>query len=311
MNHRPDLLDIRRLRLLHELSLRGTLAEVAEALHQTPSAVSQALTQLEREVGVTLLEKVGRRVRLTPAAEVLVEHTAVILQRLELAASDVATQGNQASGTVRLAVFQSAASAFMPQMLAELAERHPRLRVTMSQREPEQALYETWMREFDLVIAEEYPGHAARAYPDLDRKPLTADLLRLAVPPAGDRWDRITTVGDAAGLPWTMEPAGTASRHWAEQICRRAGFEPDVRFETDDLEAQIALIESGHAVAILPDLMRVRRRPDVRVVDVDPRRRSVFTATRSAIAGTPAIVACREALASVVPEHLTVPPQPS
>lgn len=307
MKHqRADLLDVRRLRLLHELSLRGTLSDVAEALHQSPSAVSQALNQLEREVGVPLLEKVGRRLRLTPAAEVLVEHTGVILARLELAASDVAVQSDEASGTVRLAVFQSAASAFMPQMLTELANRHPRLRVTMSQREPEQALYETWMREFDLVIAEEYPGHAARAYPDLHRAPLTTDLLRLAVPPAGDPWDAVSSVADAAELPWTMEPEGTASRHWAEQLCRRAGFEPDVRFETDDLEAQIALIENGNAVAILPDLMRVRRRPNLRVVDVDPRRRSVFTATRNAISATPAIVACRQALASVVPAHLDV-----
>ncbi|SHU25918.1 LysR family transcriptional regulator [Mycolicibacterium phocaicum] len=303
---RADLLDTRKLRLLHELSLRGTLSEVAEALHQSPSSISQALSQLEREVGVPLLEKVGRRLRLTPAAEVLVEHTSVILARLEQAASDVAVQSDEASGTVRLAVFQSAASAFMPQMLTELATRHPRLRVTMSQREPEQALYETWLREFDLVIAEEYPGHAARAYPDLHREPLTTDLLRLAVPPSGDPWDRISSVEDAADLPWTMEPEGTASRHWAEQLCRRAGFEPDVRFETDDLEAQIALIENGNAVAILPDLMRVRRRPNVRVVDVDPRRRVVFTATRTAISKTPAIVACRAALASAVPPQLDV-----
>ena len=307
MNRRPDLLDIRRLRLLHELSLRGTLAEVAEALHQSPSSVSQGLTQLEHDVGVPLLEKAGRRVRLTPAAEVLVEHTAAILERLELAASEVAAQRSEAAGTLRLAVFQSAASAFMPQMLTELAARHPRLRVTMSQREPEQALYETWMREFDLVIAEEYPGHAARVFPDLDREPLTTDLLRLAVPPSGEPWDHIASVEQTADLPWTMEPVGTASRHWAEQLCRRAGFEPDVGFVTDDLEAQIALIESGNAVAILPDLMRVRRRPAVRVIDVDSRRRSVFTATRAALSQTPAIRACREALAAVVPKHLTVP----
>ncbi|PZO69033.1 MAG: LysR family transcriptional regulator, partial [Sphingomonas taxi] len=117
----------------------------------------------------------------------------------------------------------------------------------------------------------------------------------------------IASVEDAVDLPWTMEPVGTASRHWAEQLCRRAGFEPDVRFETDDLEAQIALIESGNAVAILPDLMRVRRRPAVRVVDVDPRRRSVFTATRAALSQTPAIRACRDALAVVAPKDLAVP----
>jgi DNA-binding transcriptional LysR family regulator len=307
MKLRPELLDVRRLRLLYELSLRGTLANVAEALHQSPSSVSQALSQLEREAGVPLLEKVGRRVRMTPAAEVLVEHTAAILSRLEMAASDIASQDDRAAGTVRLAVFQSAASAFMPQMLTEVAASNPRLRVTMSQREPEQALYEASMREFDLVIAEEYPGHAARRHRDLDRQPLTTDLLRLAVPPYGEPWDRIRSVADAGDLTWTMEPKGTASRHWGEQLCRLSGFEPDVRFETDDLEAQIALVEGGNAVAILPDLMRVRRRPAVRMVALPAApRRTVFTATRSAIRATPAIRACREALAAVVPEHLTV-----
>lgn len=295
------MLDVRRLRLLRELSVRGTLAEVADALHQSPSSVSQQLTQLEREVGVDLLRKVGRRVQLTPAAELLVEHTVAILERLERAESELASLGDEASGTVRIAVFQSAALAFMPRMLADLARGHPRLRVTMSQREPEEALYETWVREFDLVIAEQYPDHAAPWHPELDREPLTTDALRLAVPPAGEPWDAIASIGDAAGVPWVMEPKGAASRHWAEQMCRSAGFEPDVRFETADLEAHVALIEAGNAVAILPGLMTVRRRPDARMVDLPGSpRRTVFTATRTSIAATPPIVACRAALVAAV-----------
>ncbi len=192
------MLDVRRLRLLRELSLRGTLAEVAEALHQSPSSVSQQLSQLEKETGVELFRKAGRRVQLTPAAERLAEHTAVILDRLEQAEADLA---ETASGTVRIAVFQSAALAFMPKTLADLAVRHPRLRVTMSQREPEEALYETWMREFDLVIAEQYPHHAAPWHADLDREPLTTDALRLAVPPKGSPWSGIESIADAAGVP--------------------------------------------------------------------------------------------------------------
>ena len=74
--------DVRRLRLLRELSVRGSLAAVADALHQSPSSVSQQLTQLEREVGLPLLVKSGRGVQLTPHAEILVEHTEAILQRL-------------------------------------------------------------------------------------------------------------------------------------------------------------------------------------------------------------------------------------
>jgi len=99
-----------------------------------------------------------------------------------------------------------------------------------------------------------------------------------------------------------MEPGGAASRHWAEQLCRQAGFEPDVRFETDDLQAQIALIESGNAVAVLPDLMLVHRQPEARMIELPSApRRSVFTATRTSIAQTPAIQACRQMLGAVVP----------
>jgi len=299
------MLDVRRLRLLRELAVRGTLAEVAAALHQSPSSVSQQLSLLEREAGTELLRKVGRRVRLTPAAELLVEHAAAILDRLEQAESELVAIGGEVAGTVRIAVFQSAALAFMPQLIADLAEQHPRLRVTMSQREPEEALYETWVRGFDLVIAEQYPGHAAPRHPDLDRIPLTTDALRLAVPPTGGAWERIEGIADAADVPWVMEPAGAASRHFAEQLCRTHGFEPDVRYETADLQAHLALIESGNAVAVLPGLMSVRRPPEVRFLDLpgDPRR-EVFTATRSTLAETPAIVACRASLAAIVPARV-------
>ncbi len=292
------MLDVRRLRLLRELSLRGTLAEVADALHQSPSSVSQQLSVLEREVGVTLLRKVGRGVELTAAATLLADYTGEVIELLERAESQVAAMSEEVTGTVRVAAFQSAAVAFVPQLLADLAELHPLLRVTLAQRAPEEALDSASARELDLVVAEQYPGHATPWYAGLDRVPLTTDALRLAVPPG---WEAIGSIGDAAGLPWVMEPAGAASRHWAEQVCRTAGFEPDVRYQTDDLQTHIALIEEGHAVAILPDLMSARRKPLVRSVGLPGSpRRTVFTATRSSLAATPAITAVRACLVRVV-----------
>jgi DNA-binding transcriptional LysR family regulator len=79
------VLDLHRLRLLHELHARGTIAAVADALQFTPSAVSQQLAVLEREAGVPLLERAGRGVRLTDAALVLVRHADVLLERAEVA----------------------------------------------------------------------------------------------------------------------------------------------------------------------------------------------------------------------------------
>lgn len=293
------MLEIRRLRLLRELSIRGTLAGVAEALAYSPSSVSQQLALLEAEAGVPLTRKSGRGVVLTPAAEVLVAHTENLLAELERTEAALAASGREVRGTVRLAVFQTAALALLPAALRTLGERHPLLRVEMVQHEPETALRETWARSFDIVVAEEYPQHAAPRYPGLDRKPLTRDEIRLALPPAGAgaMFDGAAGLADASGLPWVMEPHGAASRHWAEQRCRAAGFEPDVRYETADLQAHVRLVESGNAVALLPDLVWVGRAPSTRLVGLDGApHRTVFTSLRSAAARSPVTVAVRQAL---------------
>ena len=300
------MLDVRRLRLLRELKIRGTLAEVAEALQYSPSSVSQQLALLEKEAGVELLRKTGRRVQLTPQAEVLVAHTAQLLETLEQAEADLAASLTTVTGTVRIAVFQSAALALMPDALTRMSSSYPEVRIEMTQREPETALHETWARDFDLVIAEQYPGHAAPRYAELDRVRLTSDAIRLAVPPPGPGRPAITSLPDTAGLAWVMEPRGAASRHWAEQACRSAGFEPDVRFETADLQAQIRLIESGNAVALMPDLVWTGRGTTSQLITLpgDPHR-TIFTSVRRSSATRPAILAAREILAETA---ASIPP---
>ena len=295
------MLDVRRLRLLHELKIRGTLAGVAEALAYSPSAVSQQLALLEKEAGVSLLQKVGRRVRLTPQAEVLVLHTTYLLERLELAEAEMTASLTTVSGTVRVALFQSAAHALIPQALTLLAEEFPELRVEVTEREPERGLFEVSARDFDLVLAEQYPGHTRVHWPDLDRVNLATDALRLAVPPSRGGRAAAASLADAADLPWVMEPEGTASRHWATQLCRSAGFEPDVRFETADLIAHIRLIESGNAVGILPDLIWAGKMPTVRGVELPAGPlRTVFSSARRSSASRPGVLAVRDALARAV-----------
>jgi len=296
------MLDVRRLTLLRELSLRGTIAAVAAALHQTPSSISQQLALLEREAGVPLLRKAGRRLQLTPQAEILVGHTAAILDRLEQADTELAASLRSATGTVRVAIFQSVALALLPAALDVLEREHPDLAAVVTQREPESALHETFARDFDLVIAEEYPGHAAPRLAELDRRPLTTDAIRLATPPAANGRFAAHHIRDARDAPWVMEPRGAASRHWAEQACRRAGFEPQVRFETADLQAHVRLIQTGHAVALLPDLIwQGTPRTSVELVSLegDPRR-TVFTATRRSSAARPSVTAFRDALEQAV-----------
>ena len=111
------MLEIRRLRLLRELSIRGTLAGVADALAYSPSSVSQQLALLEKEVGVELMRKSGRGVLLTPQAQLLAEHTGELLDAFERAEAAVAASQDEIRGTVRMAVFQSAMLALLPATL--------------------------------------------------------------------------------------------------------------------------------------------------------------------------------------------------
>lgn len=293
------VLEIRRLRLLHELSIRGTIAAVAQHFAYSPSSISQQLGLLEKEAGVKLLRRTGRRLTLTAEALVLVEHATGLLDAMERAEAALAASRHTAQGTVRLAVFQTAALALMPTTLRRLRETHPDLRVEMVQHEPGIALHDTWARDFDLVVAEQYPGHAAPHYPGLDRHDLIGDAIRLAVPPAGTTGlsEPARDLTDTVELPWVMEPRGAASRHWAEQVCRVAGFEPDIRYETADLQAHVRLVESGNAVALLPDLVWVGRTPSVRLVELPGRpRRTVFTAMRAASMANPVLSIVRRTL---------------
>lgn len=293
------MLDVKRLRTLRELQLRGTIAEVARTLGCSPSAVSQQLTQLEQELGVPLLRKQGRRLQLTPQAEILTAHTTAVLERLEQAEIDLAASLDQPVGEVRLAVFQSAALALIPGTLRILGEEHPGLRVEMAQYEPESALYGNYAGDFDLVAAEQYPGHAAPHHPGLDRQLLMSDRLRLAVPIGSE----VRSLADAAGMPWVMEPPGSASRHWHEQMCRVAGFEPDVRFQTADLQAQLRLVETGNAVGIINDLTWAHALPQVRFAELPGRpRREIFTSARRAARGSAPVLAVRRALGRVAEE---------
>ena len=299
------MLDVRRLRLLREVQVRGTIAAAAEALNFTPSAVSQQLSLLEQETGVELLRRVGRRVQLTPQAEILARHAEDVLDTLERAESDLSASLTTVSGTVRMAVFQSAMLALLPRTLTLMRASYPDVRIEMTQHEPETALAETWARDFDLVVAEQYPVHAAAWHPGLDRRELLRDAIRLAVPPHASAFGPILSLTDAAQVPWVMEPRGAASRHFAEQACRSAGFEPDVRYQTADLQAQIRLIRSGNAVAFIPDLQWAGESPTCTLIDLpDLPRRTIFTSTREASAGRGAIVALRETLEAVAREHV-------
>ncbi|WP_105565630.1 LysR family transcriptional regulator [Microbacterium halophytorum] len=280
-----------RLQLLRELQLRGTITAVATALSYAPSTVSQQLGQLEREVGAALLEAEGRRVRLTAAGVIVAEHAAAVLALEERARARL--DAGAVVGRARVAVLPTVAHAMLARTLDALAEAHPGIRVDVVVLPPEEGLFEVEARGFDLAIAEQYPGFTRELRPGLDRVVLGSDPIRLAVAPGSP----VRSLADARDQPWVMEPAGTAVRAWTVERCREAGFEPDIRFTTEDLVAQARLISSGHAVGLLPDQLRAGEDAPMRAIALPGAPvREIFTAAREAAVDAPVIVAVREAL---------------
>jgi len=280
------MLDVHRLRLLRELDRRGTLAAVARALSYSPSAVSQQLSQLEAEAGVTLLEPAGRGVRLTPLARILVTHTEAILERLEEAESELRAAQTEVRGSLRVASFQSVLFALIPSVLTRLAERHPGLRVEITHEQAVPAFEGLLAHDFDLVLGEDFPGFAL---PPVTGTRTQAKPFRLA---------------DLAGVPWILDPPGTGPGDWARGACREAGFEPDVRYVGSDLVFEILLAERGHAAAVIPGLLlSAVPRPDASIVRIPGRpHRRLTTGIRAGAADQPAIRALRAALRRAIRE---------
>ncbi|NYJ00415.1 DNA-binding transcriptional LysR family regulator [Nocardioides thalensis] len=261
---------LRRLRMLHELEERGTLAAVAASLGYTPSAVSQQLALLEKEVGARLLEKAGRGVRLTDAGRLLAAHAATMLAAAEAAQTDLESLTGDVRGTVRAGGLQSATRHLLIPVLTELQETHPGVRLELTELELEEALPELRLGTLHLSISDEYSGHPRPRPPGLHYETILDEPLKLVLP-AGHRLATATTV-DVADLRddvWVASAATTGHHALVLATCRSAGgFDPDVRHRSNDADVQLALVRSAGAVALLPALVLPPDDPALAIRDV-------------------------------------------
>lgn len=250
------MLDVRRLQFLVELSRRGTIAGVSEALHMSASGISHQLSVLEREAGTPLLERVGRGVRLTDAGRRLAERGADILAALESAHTDVRSAAAEPSGICRVAAFGSAARTLLPALL-DFQRSRPGLRVELVDSEPEVALVGLLSGDLDLVVSEEYPGQDVALPRHVQRDVLANDPLEIVVAPSlleGRGVPDSLVPADLGQCPWALEPVGAASRTWAVHHCSGLGFTPTVQYESWDLGLLLLLVQHGAAASILPRL---------------------------------------------------------
>src|SRR3954466_15212721 len=146
------MLDVRRMRVLREVAVRGSFSAAADALAYTQSAISQQIAALEREAGTTLVERNARGVRLTDAGRALVEHADAILARLSDAEAELEAIAGLRGGRLRVASFPTAGAALMPPAIARFRERHPGVELSMDLAEPPEYMPRLRGGEWDIAV---------------------------------------------------------------------------------------------------------------------------------------------------------------
>lgn len=290
------MLELRRLRLLSELSRRDTIAEVAKTVGYTPSAVSQALAKLERDTGVALLERDGRRVRLTPAARTLVEHVDRAIAELDRAEVQLAEEAGTVRGRVEIGAFPSAAMELVIPAIARLRRRHQELTLSVREHEPEDGVPLLRAGELDLLVTEGYDNIPGAPIGGLESRLLVSEPLMLVLPKGhpGREPIPLRSLRDAA---WIGGLVGTQFATALEAACRSAGFTPRVEHRADEARLYQALAGAGLGVGMLGALACTPA-PGVRYArPAKPApRRLVSALLRSGSAGRPALAATLDAL---------------
>ena len=249
---------MRRIRLLRDLSVHGTVTATAEALHLSGPAVSQQLAALEKEAGLPLLEKHGRRLQLTAAGALLVEHAEVILGSLAAAEADLQVLRGGSRGPVRIAAFPSAARVLLPELWRRLAQESAQpLQLHIVEHEPDTAVTALRQGGADIAVVHAYSLLPRDLPPGCEQHRLMDDPVLLALHPRLAARNGLAT-GQSAELSgfadenWLMPGVETSCHELTRRACGAAGFVPRPAALASDFAVLAALVAVGAGVALVP-----------------------------------------------------------
>jgi DNA-binding transcriptional LysR family regulator len=248
------MLDTRRLRVLRAVAEHGSFAAAAAELQYTPSAISQQIAALERDVGVVLVHRGARGTSLTHAGAVLDRHAQIVLGQLAAARAELDDLARLRGGSLRLAAFESAWTSLVPAAVSTYRQAHPQVELQLAELDPADAVAEVRAGACDVaVVFEPNAADAAGAVEGLHRAVVGRDPL-WAVLPAGHPLADETGVSleRLAGDPWVAPTAFCAGV--VRRACLAAGFEPDIVFSSDDYGAIQGFVAAGAGVALVPFL---------------------------------------------------------
>ena len=291
--------DLRLLYVLREVALRGSFSAAAESLAYTQPAISQQIARLEKHVGVKLIEREPRGVRLTPAGEVLVRHTERVMAQLAAADEELQDVAAQARGRLRIGSFATAAGTIVPRAVAAFRPLRPAIEVEISLLDPHESIPAVRRGDLEIAITEEGGFESEVDTDGLQIEHLLDDHMWVSLPADHPLATRPTVdLVDLRDEDWMFAClSGTcADSNVVLRACRDAGFQPRIAYQSDDYFAIQGVVASGMGVALIPGLGLASTRDDVAVRPVKgrpPHRRvAAVTASEPTGGAIPTMLEC-------------------
>jgi DNA-binding transcriptional LysR family regulator len=288
--------------VLRAVSHYGTITAAANALHFTTSAASQQIRQLGRELDIALVEPYGRKIRLTPAAQRLLEHADAIEARWEEAEIDLRSTRDEPAGLLRVAGIPTAVATLLAPVVASLRVKYPRLDVHVREVEQEAGWDLLFDRTVDLAVLESTQDNPPAGDVRFDQRPLVDDVFDLVVPADHPFAGRDSVVlAEAAGEDWIIQPIVCSCRQHTFSACGAAGFTPNIAHNALAWDAIASLIANGLGVALVPRLAFLPPHLPITRVPLAGRApsRKLLTCTRAGARDHPAIAVAIAELATV------------
>jgi DNA-binding transcriptional LysR family regulator len=241
-------MDLRQLEIIRAIADSGSFTAAGEKLHVSQSAISRQILLLEDELGEPVFHRIGRRIRITPAGESLLQLSHRVFQDLQDTVSAIGDKRESLKGTMRLVGGMTVCLYAFPALLAEVRRIHPALdvKITVGSAERSIAMLRSGAGDLGLLTL---PVEAA----DLVSVPVLEEELLLVAYPAHPLAGRTKIVPtDLDGQPFILFETGSITRRIVEEFFTREHIAPPIVMETENVEIIKAMVRHGLGISIIP-----------------------------------------------------------
>jgi LysR family cyn operon transcriptional activator len=267
----PGMIELRHLRYFLAVAETAHFTKAAARLHVTQPTLSHQIRQLEGQLNLALFDRIGRRVRLTAAGEVLLPHARRAMRELEDARSALSELHGLKRGELKVGIVQTVNSCVIPEIVARFSAAHSAIKVTCAELSVDDIEAALESGRLDLGVS-----FLPAQRPSIEGEKLFTEEL-VAVLPAKHAWRKRgeLTVAELATQPLVLLSSHYCTRQLVDRAFAQAGIAPQVQVEMNSVESILSTVRKGVLASVLPSLAMCQRDRGliaIRLTKPTPRR---------------------------------------